>query len=66
VIWDGTGTGRGGGSLSSRIKKRMWYTNLLIDRVALSKHDVTPEQPREKGIMRSRLATVQLPLDEQE
>ena len=41
-------------------------TNLFIDRVALSKDEVTAEQPREKGIMRSHLAVVQLPLDEQE
>lgn len=41
-------------------------TNLFVDRVALSEYEVTTEQPREKGIMRSRLAAVQLPLDEQE
>jgi hypothetical protein len=33
-------------------------TNLFVDRVALSEHEVTTEQPREKGIMRPRLAAV--------
>lgn len=41
-------------------------TNLFVDRVALSEYDVTAEQPREKGVMRTRLAAVQLPLEEQE
>ena len=41
-------------------------TNLFVDRVALSEYDVTAEQPREKGVMRTRLAAVQLSLEEQE
>lgn len=41
-------------------------TNLFVDGVALSEDDVAAEQPSEKGVMRSRLATVQLPLEEQE
>ena len=41
-------------------------TNLFVDRVALSEYDVTAEQPREKGVMWTRLAIVQLPLEEQE
>ena len=41
-------------------------TNLFVDRVAFSKYEVTTEQPREKGIMRSDLAVIQFPLDKQE
>jgi hypothetical protein len=33
-------------------------TNLFIDRVSLSEHEVTTEQPGEKGIVWSPLATV--------
>jgi len=40
--------------------------SLFVDGVALTEDDVAAEQPREKGVMRSRLATVQLPLEKQE
>jgi hypothetical protein len=41
-------------------------TNLLIDRVAFSKNEVTAKQTREKGIMRPLLAAVELPLKQQQ
>jgi hypothetical protein len=54
--------GGGGGSTGNNDG-----TNLLIDRVTLSEHDVTTEQPREKGIMRPlSLPTVQFPLEEKQ
>jgi hypothetical protein len=45
----------------------MTVTNLFIDRVTLSEYEVTTEQPRKKGIMRSlSLPTVYFPLDEKQ
>jgi hypothetical protein len=41
-------------------------TDLFIDRVTLSEHDVTTEQPRKKGIMRPRFPSVQFPLEEEQ
>jgi hypothetical protein len=45
----------------------MTATNLFIDRVTLSEHDVTAKQPREKRIvLSSSLATVQFPLEQKQ
>jgi hypothetical protein len=41
-------------------------TNLFVDRVTLSEYEVTTEQPRKKGIMRSSLPTVQFPLKDKQ
>jgi hypothetical protein len=41
-------------------------TNLFIDRVTLSEHEVTAEQPRKKGIMRPSLPTVHFLLEEKQ
>jgi hypothetical protein len=49
---------------STVVTATMMGTNLFIDRVTLSEHDVAAEQPRKKGIMRSlSLPTVQTPLE---
>ena len=53
------GEGGGGGSGCNNDNEG---TNLFIDRVTLSEHEVTTEQPRKKGIMRSSLPTIQFPL----
>lgn len=53
---------RGGGAGARGSNKD--GTNLFIDRVSLSEHEVTTEQPRKKGIMWSCLFTVYLPLEE--
>ena len=52
--------------MTTKMKMKTTTTNLFVDRVALSEYDVTAEQPREKGVMRTRLAAVQLPLKEEE
>lgn len=41
-------------------------TNLFVDRVTLSEYEVTTEQPRKKGIMRSPLPSVQFPLEDKQ
>jgi hypothetical protein len=64
IVCQGEGDGVRGGW--ERLFVTTKSTNLFVNRVTLSEYEVTTEQPRKKGIMRSSLPTVHFLLKDKE